>query len=270
VWKHDPDGLKKRLDRFLAIAAKHRVSVMFCFFDDCAFAGKQPYLGKQDDPVPSVHNSCWTPSPGHARVVDRTCWPDLQAYVQDIIRRFADDRRVLLWDLYNEPGNEKMGNKSLPLVEAAFFWARQAKPSQPLTVGVWSPGGLKKLSHRQIELSDVISFHNYGDVESVRQMIDGLLVHNRPVICTEWMRRTDGSPFKAILPIFKQRRVGCYFWGLVNGKTQTHFPWGSPKGAPEPKMWFHDLLRRDGTPYIRDEVEFIRQVISDETPGSIR
>jgi hypothetical protein len=84
VWKADPDGFKKRFSQFLEIADKHGISVMPIFFDDCAFAGKEPKLGKQDDPVPGVHNSGWVPSPGKSRVLDSTCWPDLEKYVKDI------------------------------------------------------------------------------------------------------------------------------------------------------------------------------------------
>ena len=36
-----------------------------------------------------------------------------------------------MWDLYNEPGNSGMGNRSLPLVEATFAWAREAKSARP-------------------------------------------------------------------------------------------------------------------------------------------
>jgi hypothetical protein len=67
--------------------------------------------------------------------------------------------------------------------------------------------------------------------------------------------------FGTHLPMFR-RQVGCYFWGLVNGRSQTQFPWGSPQGAPEPELWFHDLLRTDGRPYLPDEVRKIKSVLS--------
>ncbi|MCY3023047.1 MAG: cellulase family glycosylhydrolase [Planctomycetota bacterium] len=257
VWKDDPEGFKKRFEQFLAIAAKHGISTMPIFFDDCAFAGKEPKVGKQDDPVPGVHNSGWVPSPGKSLVMNRDAWPDLEKFVKDVVGAFGKDARVVVWDLYNEPGNEGMGNKSLPLVEAAFAWAREVRPAQPLTVGLW--GGLPDLNRRQIELSDIISFHNYGDKAALERQIAELKKHGRPVLCTEWMRR-PASLFASHMPVFKAERVGCYNWGLVNGRTQTHFPWGSPKGAPEPKVWFHDLLRRDGTPFNPQEIQTIGQL----------
>jgi hypothetical protein len=256
VWQADPERFLERFDRFLRIAAKHRISVMPVLFDDCAFSGKEPYLGKQDAPVPGVHNSGWTASPGHNRVVDRKAWPDLERYVTQVVGRFASDRRVIAWDLYNEPTNGAIGDRSLPLAEATFAWARRAGPSQPITLGVWNANA--KLHRIALDLSDVVTFHNYGGADAVRRHIADLKVHGRPVICTEWMRRPEAR-FETHLPVFKAENVGWYSWGLVNGKTQTHLPWGSKPDAPDPPEWFHDLLRKDGTPLLPAEVEVIRQ-----------
>lgn len=97
---------------------------------------------------------------------------------------------------------------------------------------------------------------HYDSLAYLKAEIADLKELNRPVICTEWMRRPV-STFETHLPVFQKENVGCYIWGLVNGKMQTHFPWGSPKGASEPKLWFHDLLRKDGTPFSKEEVEVI-------------
>ena len=248
VWEADPDGFLQRLERFLSLAARHGLSVMPVLFDDCAFAGQDPIVGPQEQVTPGTHNSRWAPSPGHARVRDRAAWPKLREYVRAVVAAHRDDPRVLAWDLYNEPGNSGMGNDSLPLVEAAFAWAREAGPRQPLTVGVWTEG-LPDLNRVQVEQSDVISFHNYGPVDAVRADIQAKRVFARPLICTETIARTLGSNWASHLPLFREQRVGCYAWGLVAGQTQTLYPWGSEAGAPEPVLWFHDLFRPDGTPF---------------------
>ena len=258
VWQADPDGLSDRFAQFLALAARRGLSVLPVLFDDCAFAGKQPYLGRQDDPVPGVHNSGWTPSPGRDRVTNPAFWSGLEGYATGLVSRFADDERVLAWDIYNEPGNEGMGDGSLPLLREAFDWVRAARPRQPLTAGVWNPA-LAALDTFSLDASDIISFHQYDDREALEAEIARLKSHGRPLLCTEWMRRTDGtSPFGTHLDVFRRERVGCWFWGLVRGRTQTHFPWGSPPGAPEPETWFHDLLDADGTPHRVDETAVIR------------
>ena len=259
VWKNDKDGMVKRLEKFLNIADKHNISVMPIFFDDCAFSGKQPYPGKQDDPIPGVHNSGWTPSPGFELVVERYFWEQLEEYVTSIVSYFANDERIIVWDLYNEPGNSDMGDKSLPLMKEAFKWARNCKPKQPISVGVWNDG-LNNINESIIELSDVLTFHNYGDMTAIKNHITKLKSIGRPLICTEWMRRTGGSLIKTHLTLFKEEKIGCYNWGLVNGKIQTQFPWGSQPGSPEPDIWFHDILRLDGKPYDTEEVKIIKEL----------
>ena len=256
LWRDDPEGLRARIERFLTIASKHGIRSMLILFCDCSFAGKEPYLGKQDDPVPGVHNSGWVPSPGLKRVTDKSVWPDLEKYVKDIVGFFSTDERVIIWDLYNEPGNSGMGDKSLPLAEATFTWAREVTPVQPLTTGAWTDFG-SRMSKRLMELSDIVSFHDYTHAEGVADTIETCQMHGRPVICTEFLRRQTGNTFEDILPLFSRHKIGWYQWGLVAGRTQTYMPWGSKPGDPMPSIWQHDLLHEDGTPYDSRELELV-------------
>lgn len=265
VWKQDSEGLKKRISEFLRVADKHGISTMFILFDDCAFAGKEPYLGPQDPPVPGVHNSGWTPSPGLKRVVDKSVWPSLEAYVKDIIGTFKNDKRVIIWDMYNEPGNSQMFTKSLPLLEAAFKWAREVNPVQPLTAAPWGDfynifSKKSLMTERMFGLSDILTFHAYEPPCRFRYKVGMLNYHfKRPLICTEWLFRQNGDTFACILPIFSKNHIGWYNWGLVAGKTQTYYHWGSKKGSPEPKVWQHDIFHKDGRPYNPKELKLIRQ-----------
>lgn len=257
VWDHDPRGMFQRMEQFLEIANRHGISTMYTLFDDCAFAGKQPYLGKQDEPVPSIHNSGWTPSPGFEREVNKAFWPRLEEYVHSVVSCFAHDERVVAWDLFNEPGNSDMGNKSLALLTDSFRWARAENPDQPLTAGVWRRD-TPELNKAMLENSDVISFHAYSNLDFLKGMAEELRLHAYPLLCTEWMARTLGNRWETDLPYLKQERIGCYCWGLVSGKTQTCFPWGTPQGAPEPEVWFHDLFYPDGRAYRPEEIEVIQ------------
>ncbi len=257
VWQDDPAGLKGRIDQFLDITYSCGIKAMFILFDDCAFAGKEPYLGPQDDPVPYTHNSGWTPSPGLKRVTDHSVWPKLKAYVLDIVGSFADDERALIWDLYNEPGNSDLGDKSLPLVEAAFAWAREADAQQPLTTSIWQWDDRGAMSQRILELSDVASFHHYGDT-GVEAVIQRCQAFGRPVICTEWLRRVVGQTVKLMLPIFARERIGWYNWGLVAGRTQTYLDWRRELNTPDSALWQHDIFHADGAPYSADEIRLIQ------------
>jgi hypothetical protein len=229
--------LIERMQRFLEIAQRHRISVMFVLFDDCFLP--EPKLGKQPDPVPGVHNSQWTASPGTGRKRPEN-WPALEKYVRDVVGRFARDKRIVTWDIYNEAAAG-----SRPLVEASFGWARAAEPSQPLT-SCW----------QALDLSDIVTFHEYGPPNAEQLARCNA---ERPALCTECIARGAGSRFDNVLPAFAKQGIGWYMWGLVQGRIQTYYPWGSPAGAPEPNPWHHDLLRPDGRPYRPEEIEQIRK-----------
>lgn len=272
VWADDPAGLRSRLDRFLGIAARGGMRTMLCLFDDCGFSGEEPRLGPQGEPRPGVHNGRACASPGRAVVHDRSQWPALERYVADVIGHFADDPRVLVWDLYNEPGNDTVlgpgghpaSDALIPysrdLVEQTFTWARTARPTQPLTTGVWNPAWSAD-NARWIELSDVISFHNYFGLEALRSHVDHLKAHGRPLLCTEWLARSLGSLPASHLPYFAGDRIGCYHWGLVNGRTQTHLIWTGLENLVKNGEWHHDLLLPDGTPYDPAEIAEFRAAI---------
>lgn len=261
VWREDAAGLKARFRQFLDLAARHGVSVMPILFDDCNFAGRVAAAGPQPGPVPGVHNSQWVSSPPLTMVTDPSVWPDLQRYVADMVGAFARDDRIVVWDLYNEPGNSGMGERSLPLAEAVFGWARQARPRQPLTMGLWADFN-DPMSHRLMELSDVVSFHGYDAPDGIEAKIDLCEGAGRPVLCTEWLHRQSGNDFRSLLPILLRRNVACWHWGLVAGRTQTYCHWGSLPGSPMPAQWQHDVLHADGKPYDAEETEFIRRTLA--------
>jgi hypothetical protein len=162
-----------------------------------------------------------------------------------------------------DPGTKRA--RAEQLLRKTFEWAREIDPSQPLTCGVWigdylnNPNSIQRLS---LEASDVISFHTYGNPEEARRLTEGLIGLGRPVVCTEYMARGNGSTFESILPIFHRHNVGAYNWGLVDGRSQTIYPWDSWQQpySKEPEPWHHDVFRRDGTPYSNAEVRTIRSL----------
>jgi hypothetical protein len=259
VWQHDPNAFKERIDDFLGICAKHKIRVMFALFDDCWNGNAR--LGKQPAPRPGVHNSGWVQCPRYNEVNDVSKYPVFEKYVDDLLTSFGKDDRVLVWDLYNEPGNSHTPKQIMPFLEKVIEWARKAKPSQPMTVGVWNQDSAhNEINWFQISNSDVITFHNYSGLDSMKQDIIKYKSYGRPIICTEYIARGAGSRFETHLPLLKKENVGALNWGLVYGKTQTIFPWGSKPNAPEPNVWHHDIFRKDGTPFDANEIELIKSV----------
>lgn len=267
LFESEKEELFQNIKKLLEIASNLNISVTPVLFDDCAFSDLEPYLGKQNEPKYLVHNSGWTPSPGKQLTDDFTKYHLLKNYVKEVIEEFKDDTRILMWDLYNEPGNSKRGAKSLYLLEKAFEWARQINPTQPLTAGVWGfengeiePSTLF-VDLKSLELSDVITIHHYGNEDQVELSLKHYGELGYPIICTEWMARVHLSSYiEEILPLFYKKGVGAFNWGLVNGKTQTHIPWNYDKSLGEPKTWFHDILHKDGTPYNKEELLVIKNI----------
>lgn len=257
AYQADPEGMKKRMNTVLELADKHGIKVMFVIFDDCW--NDHPKIGPQPAPQPGIHNSGWVQSPSVAVVNNPAEWPRLEIYVKDILKTFANDQRILFWDLYNEPGNSNQKEKTLPLLTKIFEWARASNLSQPISAGLWT--GNKQLNQFQIEHSDIITFHNYKDAASLKKRIHELKKYGRPVICTEWMARTRNSIAETNLPVFKSENVSCFNWGFVSGKTQTIYPWGSKPSNDPPKLWFHDLLYADGRPYNVNEINTFKKNI---------
>jgi hypothetical protein len=83
---------------------------------------------------------------------------------------------------------------------------------------------------------------------------------NRPLICTEYMARLVGSTFHVNTFYFHKQGIGAINWGLVAGKTQTYYPWGSPVNAPIPLVWFHDIFNKTGEPYSPYEIQFFKDL----------
>ncbi|MGA8251653.1 MAG: 1,4-beta-xylanase [Mycobacterium sp.] len=275
LWAQDARGFQLRLAQFVSMAARHGIKPLFVFFDSCW--DPLPKLGPQRAPRPGVHNSGWVQSPGAERLGDAGYTRLLRDYVTGVLTQFRSDDRVLGWDLWNEPDNparvyQKVERKDklqlvADLLPQVFQWARSVDPSQPLTSGVWQgkwgeQQGRSAISDIQLDNADVITFHCYAEPAAFESRIGELSPLGRPIMCTEYMARPQGSTVEGILPVAKRHNVGAFNWGFVAGKTQTYFPWDSwnhPYAAP-PKVWFHDLVLPDGRPYRDSEIQTVRSL----------
>jgi hypothetical protein len=224
-----------------------------------------------------VHKSGWVQSPGVKLLRDPERHDELKGYIKGVVGHFRKDPRVHAWDIFNEPDNinrpayvhyepENKAELSLMLLKKAFAWAREARPTQPITAAVWagdwSSGKLSPVNKFMLEQSDIITFHCYSNMAQTKARVASLQRYNRPIICTEYMARPAGSTFQEILPYLKQQNIGAYNWGFVAGKTQTIYPWDSWEKSytAEPPIWFHDIFRADGTPFDPNEVRLIKKL----------
>lgn len=278
LWDQDSLGFINRINVYLETADKYQIKTMLVLLDDVWHP--VPKLGKQPDPTPFVHNSGWVQAPGAAILGDSLRHDELKNYIKGVISHFAEDKRVVTWDLYNEPDNvaNQPGYAELELKDKYTYtfallkkvvcWAREVNPSQPLTIGIWkgdhslwgNPQALRPLERFMIENSDVISFHSYDNLQVTTEKVEELKKYNRPIICTEYLARGNGSTFEDILPMFKENEIHAVNWGFVSGKTNTIFPWSSWSKAFDsmPKIWHHDIYRTDKSPFSEEEMAFLK------------
>ena len=294
LWDQDSIGFLERVDNYLNISQSKDIKTLFVLLDDVWHP--VPKLGKQPEPIPFVHNSGWVQAPGSEILGDSSRHDELKNYVKGVISHFADDKRVVGWDLYNEPDNvassdpENLVNNinfrglnrgpevkekhiySLSLLKKIFMWAREVNPSQPLTVGLWKDSetwndidSLSAIDRFAISNSDVISFHAYGDLEETMKKIEDLKQFNRPLLCTEYLARGEQNTFQIMLPLFKEKEIAAINWGFVAGKTNTAFPWSSWQVEFDslPKIWHHDIYLPDKTPYDEKEIAFLKNILSN-------
>ena len=292
LWDQDSIGFLERVDNYLNISESKDIKTLFVLLDDVWHP--VPKLGKQPEPIPFVHNSGWVQAPGSEILGDSSRHDELKNYVKGVISHFAYDKRVVGWDLYNEPDNvassdpENLVNNinfrglnrgpevkekhiySLSLLKKIFMWAREVNPSQPLTVGLWKDSetwndidSLSAIDRFAISNSDVISFHAYGDLEETRKKIEDLEQFNRPLLCTEYLARGEQNTFQIMLPLFKEKEIAAVNWGFVAGKTNTAFPWSSWQVEFDslPKIWHHDIYLPDKTPYDEKEIAFLKDIL---------
>ena len=285
LWDQDSLGFLERIEDYLKISDSYNIKTLLVLLDDVWHP--IPKLGKQPEPIPYVHNSGWVQAPGSEILGDSLRHNELKNYIKGVISHFANDNRVIGWDLYNEPDNVAPAYPrfpdrpvdikdkkiySLSLLKKVFNWSREINPSQPLTVGLWkdsetwgSLDDLTPIDKFAISNSDVISFHAYGDINETRKKIEDLEKYNRPLLCTEYLARSEENTFQNILPLFKEKNVAAINWGFVSGKTNTAFPWSSwdEEFDSLPRVWHHDIYLPDKTPFDQEEITFFKKMLID-------
>jgi hypothetical protein len=263
VWEEDPEYMIKILEEFITITDKHGFKVIIVPFDDCVFPTfgeniPNPYLGKQPEPVPGVYGT-WVPSPGHDNVGNVGKWYQLKEYLQEIMKQYVKDDRVIIWDLYNEP-KPYLWPKGKNLLLEVIKWAREVNPSQPITTSYYFP--IWKLNTWIRNNVDVVSLHNYLPKIFFEWNITRLRKQNRPIIVTEWLHRNLRNSVRKILPVMVKYNTMAIHWGFINGKTQTHLSWlNSKPGRRPPRKWQHDLFHGDLTPYDPKEIDLFKKYL---------
>ena len=195
--------------------------------------------------------------------------------VREIVSKYKKDERICVWDIYNEAGNSRRRNLSLPILKELFEIVRKMNPIQPLTASIFSfSENVAEINAFILEHSDIITYHCYKNYNDHVKIIKKLKEYGRPIINTEWLGRCFGNDVFSLFPLFYLEGIGCINWGFVAGKYQTYEPYegtwtkyynGELQDVDFTK-WFHDLYRPNHRPYDPKEIEVIREfcTLADE------
>ncbi len=283
IYIDEHDSFLNNLETIITLANKHNLKVMYTFGNDCVVQKhnyKWPVYGPQSFDL--GYHSGRKNSPhvvmneaGYNIIDEKEYEEKFYEMIKEIITIYKDDERILLWDLYNEPGNSLRNMKSYPYLKNAFEIARKINPSQPCAACCWSYDEnhhpYKEIELYALEMSDVILYHCYENYEASKEVIRFLKEkYDRPLFNTEWLHRIWNNNIIDLFPLFRKENVGCFNWGLVTGKSQTREPWewlfneyDKGKGRDwDFSKWQHDLIRPNHRPYDYKEYDVIKRECS--------
>lgn len=278
VWDEEHDSFLERFERYLTLCAKYGISCMVVLANDCVrpkgvevnTLGEQKYdIGYHGGRKMSQHGNF--DGMGHHVFDEPETAPRYFEMVREIVEKYKNDERIIIWNVYNEVGHSRREIVTLPNLKKIFDIIRKIDPIQPLTCEAWTLDGeiedLPEVQRYGLENSDIISYHSYGDYMFNIRQLKLLKQYERPIICSEWLARGSGNTIQAMFPLFYLENIACYNWGFVAGKYQTYEPynliWDEYEKNPDLKYdftkWFHDLYRPNHRPYDPREIDIIKR-----------
>lgn len=193
-------------------------------------------------------------------------------YEQDfrkLMRHFAKEKRIVLWDLMNEPryNDQPQTYEEMDIIEKMVKWAWDEDVSQPITSSIiWATinpqnKALKRISEVE-QMMDIHNFHSYDCSLNFSKNINDMLDYikslgDRPIVCTECLTRVNGSGLARSLAVFAKYKVNFYSWGLFVNDRNWEVRWGKSTYDPYEPM-FHNVLYSDGDIYDAREIELVR------------
>lgn len=282
VWKEEHDGFMERFERYISLCHRYGISCMIVLANDCMppkterwalpAPGEQHYdWGYHGGKMHSQHGVHTDPAP-HFYLDDPVTREEYFAFIRELVSVYGSDERICIWDVYNEPGNSRRQDLTVPNIKRIFELVRSIDPIQPLTAGVFRMKGDESIplcdaEQYALDHSDIVSYHFYGNYNEHIKIIKRLKKEGRPIINTEWLGRCFGNDVFSLFPLFYLEKIGCYNWGFVAGKYQTYEPWeatwtnyyNGTRTDVDFTKWFHDLYRPNHRPYDPREIELIKE-----------
>lgn len=194
---------------------------------------------------------------------------EYEQIIRTVVRAYADEDRIVFWDLWNEPRFEDREEtyEQLDIIEQMVEWCRSENLRQPITSSIiWATikedsKSLKRMAEVE-SMMDIHNFHYYNCAinfgENIYRMMDFLKkLGDRPMVATECLTRTNGSGIPSTFAAFSKYHVNFYIWGLYVNDRNWETRWGESTYDPYDPM-FHNILYSDGDAYDSREIDMIR------------
>jgi hypothetical protein len=247
------------LDHFVATSDANGLKVFFVLLDSC-FGDVNPDMSWITNGT--YKNSSWVPCPGPRMVADESTWPILDEYVTAVVRRYANDSRLLGWDVMNEPDFSNANIENFLEHFIALVTAVDLSPAHVITSGL-------ALATEQSNVQQwvrTLSFHSYdgsyngGNLSNIIAGQQALAKQlGKAVFISESMWRTY-QPLGALLPavygcLGTNARIGYIIWDLVL-YYQYNYSWGTPnqglmyaEGSSNASQWWSDYEQQQWQNY---------------------
>eukprot|EP01084_Bolivina_argentea_P234273 394403_1 len=264
VFDAGSDQYIKYIDDFLNRTLSHNIKAGFVFFDDC-WNMNGANISAPCQPTPGVHNGCWMTCPQQNQR-DINNITQFKPYVTDIIQHFQHDKRILFWEIYNEP--KQQSNFSITLRNTAYEWIKNINTTIPV-ISCWD-------NNNNTDISDMHRYDNnfVGWKKQIAFGDNG----NKGTVITEGGARwytgyaDTGSPIEVInfMEAYRNNTDNKWYpgifmnWEVMIGNTNTRWHWGSKAYSPEPNIPFDGYLFPDGTPVSYTEIYIIQRYITKQ------
>jgi len=249
-YQEAPELFFERFETVVALSARHGIRIMPVLFEDCGTDNTEE-ARRSKDPRTAV---CVC-SPCRAIQQDPARFAETHRFVDDFMRRYASDARLLAIECMNEPHRES-GN--LAFARHIVALARSYNGTLPLTIGCIT------LLHCLYfgDMLDIYQHHDNfprsaGDLGRMLAEMKSLeALTKKPCWLTEWQRVREKGPgwdtdtipeeYKApalatLAPTVYGAKVGSFFWSLMVKPAYLM--------AQRPNGTFNGLFHEDGSVY---------------------
>ena len=198
----------------------------------------------------------------------------LEVWVRKITQHFRGDKRIILWDIWNEPNmNDDKTEGMMSWIAQIAKWMQQEGCTQPISSSiVWDTGvnlnnstatGKRLLRENTERLMDVHNYHDYSCQDGFNQETPSMYnrlkrLGDRPLVCTECMTRTNGSTYARTLIDFAKYNINFYAWGLSACDPNWEAKWSRSTFYNWDPM-FHNALYADYEPYNESEPMWVKK-----------